>query len=267
MKLKSLIKRYLKNVAKVLLSETLHQESEDILRGIARLQTIASLHQKTFSGYKDKYKGKDIVLIGGGPTVNQFKPIENCIYVGLNRACLLENVKFDYLFTIDRVGVDKIYPAFGQYDCVKFVGDQNLGPSFQIPESKISEMKNVYRYKTDAGLFSKSHFALDIATEPLGNFNTAALQAMQFILFTNPRRVYLVGMDCSTAGHFNSLQGEKEEHYGRMKNRGEDINVMVKDYVKFWYQLKDFADQYYPNTEIISVNPVGLRGLFTDLDQ
>lgn len=26
-----------------------------------------------------------------------------------------------------------------------------------------------------------------------------------------------------------------------------------------------FAKQYYPNTEIISVNPVGLKGIFTDL--
>ena len=264
---KTQIRKWLSDKYSRVASESLNRQKEEILRGVSRLQSIALLHQKTFSNYKEIYRGRDIVLIGGGPTVNQFKPIDNCIYVGLNRACLLTNVKFDYLFTIDKVGVDKIYPSFGQYDCVKFVGDQNLGPSFQIPESKIAEMKNVHRYKTDAGLFAESHFALDLMTEPLGNFNTAALQAMQFILYTNPRRVYLVGMDCSTAGHFNSLQGEKEQHYGRLQERGENINLMVRDYVKYWHQLKEFANQYYPDTEIVSVNPVGLRGLFTDIDQ
>ena len=30
-------------------------------------------------------------------------------------------------------------------------------------------------------------------------------------------------------------------------------------------RLKTFADQYYPDTEIISINPVGLKGLFKDI--
>ena len=32
-----------------------------------------------------------------------------------------------------------------------------------------------------------------------------------------------------------------------------------------WKELKRFAEVYYPTTEIISVNPVGLRGMFKDL--
>ena len=29
-------------------------------------------------------------------------------------------------------------------------------------------------------------------------------------------------------------------------------------------RIKEFARQYYPETEIISINPVGLKGLFID---
>ena len=29
--------------------------------------------------------------------------------------------------------------------------------------------------------------------------------------------------------------------------------------------LKDFVDDYYPDIKIISVNPVGLKGLFEDM--
>lgn len=34
-----------------------------------------------------------------------------------------------------------------------------------------------------------------------------------------------------------------------------------------WIMLKKFAETYYPDTKIISVNPVGLKGIFTDLYQ
>ena len=90
---------------------------------------------------------------------------------------------------------------------------------------------------------------------------------MQFILYTNPSKIYLVGIDCSSAGHFNQKQDTTEEHAKRMKDRGEDLFQWADLTQRFWYELKEFACQYYPGTEIISVNPVGLRGLFKDLDQ
>ena len=39
---------------------------------------------------------------------------------------------------------------------------------------------------------------------------------------------------------------------------------MEYDLIGKWKKLKEFADEKYPNTEIISVNPVGLKGLFKD---
>ena len=37
--------------------------------------------------------------------------------------------------------------------------------------------------------------------------------------------------------------------------------------VEPWKRLKLFANKLYPGTEIISVNPVGLKGLFKDIYQ
>lgn len=267
--IKKYIKKYFKRVFSVVSSPVKQDLMQETIRTISRLQTISYLHQKSFAGYKNLYAGKSVVLVGAGPSVRNFKPINDCVYVGLNRACTLDTVKFDYLFTIDKSGVDKIYEKFGSYNCVKFVGDQNLGSAFQIPESEVLKWTNVRRYMTDANLFSgcSSRYCLNIETEPLGNFNSVSLQAMQFILYTNPSKIYLVGIDCSDIGHFNTAQDNRDEHAQRMKARGEDISQWANDTQKFWYQLKDFADQYYPDTEIISVNPVGLRGLFKDLDQ
>ena len=38
-------------------------------------------------------------------------------------------------------------------------------------------------------------------------------------------------------------------------------NIIIDGYVR----LKEFAEIYYPDVEIISVNPVGLKGLFADI--
>ena len=43
--------------------------------------------------------------------------------------------------------------------------------------------------------------------------------------------------------------------------------VAGDDVIKLWLKLKKFAKTYYPDTEIISVNPVGLKGIFKDVYQ
>lgn len=231
---------------------------------IAKLIATAELHKSTFAGYRNKFAGKNIVLVGAGPSLKKFKPIKDAIYVGLNRAFLYDGVKFDFLFSIDKAGIDQIYDQFIEYQAVKFLGDQNLGPMYQIPESVINKIKDVKRYKTDAGF--SSQFATDIEYMPLGNFNTISLQAMQFILYTNPAKIYLVGIDCSNAGHFTDNTKNHIKDFD-IEKRGENLTQWANISVEFWKELQKFAQTYYPETEIISVNPVGLRGIFTDLDQ
>lgn len=231
---------------------------------IAKLIATAELHKSTFAGYRNKFAGKNIVLVGAGPSLKKFKPIKDAIYVGLNRAFLYDGVKFDFLFSIDKAGIDQIYDQFIEYQAVKFLGDQNLGPMYQIPESVINKIKDVKRYKTDAGF--SSQFATDIEYMPLGNFNTVSLQAMQFILYTNPAKIYLVGIDCSNAGHFTDNTKNHIKDFD-IEKRGENLTKWANISVEFWKELKKFAQTYYPETEIISVNPVGLRGIFTDLNQ
>ena len=243
--------------------KTPFQNDKDLIFKIGRLITCAQLHAQTFKGYKNRYAGKDVVLVGAGPSVNQFQPIKDAVYVGCNRAFLLESVQFDYLFSADKIGVEKFLDEMASYrpdGCVKFIGDLNCGERFQIPESWICYL-NGKRYKTTNGIFPYYKCALDLESEPLAAFHSIALQTIQFILYTNPKRIYLVGMDCGNAGkHFKG-----QEH--DVSKRGENIDDLLKTTIEEWRQIKEFASQYYPETEIISVNPVGLKGLFSDLYQ
>ena len=131
-----------------------------------RLILASVVNKKAFSEYKACFRGKDIVLIAAGPTVNDFVPVKNSIYVGCNRAFLLDNIKFDFLFAIDKVGIQNCYNEFFNYEkenCTKFIGDQNLGVDYQIPEDIIPINNKIHRYITNAGISTEiSYYPLDI---------------------------------------------------------------------------------------------------------
>lgn len=243
----------------------MQQLRAEIFSDIQHLLRAAKLHDKTFNGFKGAFKGKDLVIVGAGPSVKKFKPLEKCIYIGLNRACALPGIKFDYLFAIDNLGIRDYYKEFASHDCVKFVGDQGIGAPMQIPEDIISTFGNkVRRYMTDSGHLDcrDSHFAVDLTAQVLGNFNTVAMQAMQFALYTNPKRIFLVGIDCSSAGHFDS-NDKKDINGAYIWGSNFWANRATDD----WRKLKAFVKAYYPETQIVSVNPVGLKGLFLDIYQ
>ena len=246
-----------------LINNKLSMQTNTITLKVQRSITTALLHQKTFLPFKNCNQGKTVVLIGAGPTVNEFIPIKNAIYCGLNRAFLYNKVQFDYLFTIDKLGICNYYDQFLNYmgnSCIKFIGDQNANEYYQIPESYALKMKCL-RYKTTAN-FVSNKFTLDIDSEPIGNFHTVSLQAMQFLLYTNPKKIYVVGIDCTfaTAGHFI---GNDDRDSGIKRGQNLIANDLVT--IENWKQLKKFVDIYYPEIEIISVNPVNLKGVFKDI--
>lgn len=230
---------------------------------VQRSLTVAFLHQKTFGEFRNKYEGRTMALVGAGPTVKFLEPLKNTVYVGLNRAFLRKDIHFDYLFSIDKAGLDtgkeQFYEQFLNYNCIKFMGDQNMGMDFQIPQDIIYKDDCVRRYKTTARFLPNS-FALDIDTEALANSSSCSLQAMQFILFTNPKKVYVYGIDCSCASgqHFTG---------GAVNNaaRGENARIIDAQHIADWKRLKNFINIYYPETEIYIVNPIGLKGIFHDV--
>ena len=220
------------------------------------------LHQKNFAHYKNFYNGKDVVVCGAGPSLQYYSPLPDCIHVATNRAFLYDKVKFNYIFTQDWVGIEHIQDELANYkgdNCIKFFGTQN-GNATEIPEPFAIKC-NALRFNTDCEYFPNAKFAVDISTNPFGNFHTIVLTALQFILYTNPRRIYIVGCDSVPSGHFNSQgedDNEKERQIALQKRFHEG---MYNDWLKF----KKFTQVYYPETEIISVNPIKLKGLFKDV--
>ena len=175
--------------------------------------STALLHQKTFPQFKCRHKGEDIFILATAPSAVYFDEKEhnickNAVFIGVNKSIL----KFDnlnYYFVQDYTSVQDVMDQVNKYsgnNCIKFYGltQEYLStqPNRLIPESD-AIAADALRYRTDwapvKGFTPK--FTYDIASCPLGCFGSIIFPAMQFALWTMPKRIFLVGADC-TNGHF-----------------------------------------------------------------
>lgn len=229
---------------------------KETYRQMQRLNCAVNLHQKTFAKYKNINNGKTVVLVATGPSLKNFKPIKNAIYVGVNRAFTYDKIQFDYLFLQDFAGQTphyiKEFLAYGTEKTQKFLGivDDEYYPKSVIPDI-YRQGKNINNYYS-APWNIQNWFAYDLTCQMFGDCYSIVFPAMQFILWTHPKRIYLVGCDCNQKGYYNS----------------NDKNKLAADKVlQGWQKLKEFIVIYYPDIEIISINPFGLKGMFKDLSQ
>lgn len=110
--------------------------------------------------------------------------------------------------------------------------------------------------KVDASMFFSFHYAShqiiqkDITKFPLFGWGSIIMCPFHFALFGRPKRIYLVGCD---VGGWHIKQGEDPyPDLAQTRLRAE------------WERMALFAKYHYPDVEIISINPVGLKGLFKD---
>lgn len=216
----------------------------------------AAMHPQIFSKYKNLYENSDIVIVGCGPTATYYDPID-AIHIGVNRAFQLQQLELNYLFVQDfmdgedMVAADNYLPE----KCKKFyalISDARAKQIFpkirRIPLYHVSAA-NASQYVLKSNL--EWIFPFDISYTPISDIGGTALSAMQFALYTNPRKIYLVGCDCSV-GHFHA-----ESKIGHGPN--------LTGIIPAWQRLKKYLQDYNYRTEIISVNPVGLKGMFKDV--
>ena len=219
-----------------------------MLRIITHANAITNTHRETFTKYKNCHAGQDIALVATGPTLDYFESIKGCVYVGVNKAVSYDKIHFDYLFFQDYAHVQarEILGLISRYEgAKKFYGilQDMTRQDWIVPESAAIRDKAERYY-----LVTPSKYTYDIANEPFGDRYSVSFAAMQFILWTNPRRIYLVGQD-NTMACFDHSMADLYNHH-RLRE---------------WKEMAQFANTYYPDTEIISINPVSLKGVFKDM--
>lgn len=260
-------KKYLrKNQRKLLVelnkkADLLLADSANINRVIKENISTALLHKETFSPFKNIHNGKDIVLVATGPTSKYFEEFrqnhKDAIYIGVNKACLIKDIELDYYFSHD---YDAIKDFIDKVVDFKPKREKFLGLTLEFSKKSISRVipehyaikAKAKRYRTDWCDLREfePQFVYDIDSRALCCHCSVIFAAAQFALWTNPKRIYLIGCDCSLNGYFDNTKQFRK--------------LSVDKVIEGWEKFKNFKNTYYPETEIISINPVGLKGLFKD---
>lgn len=220
-----------------------------------KTQIMASKVNYNLVKYKNCNNGKNVIIIGGGETLkfyqNPSKSTDN-IFVGINRAYRFsENIKLDYLFCQDRFyDYNDLFGFinYNQSNCKKFIGHitvsntpyrYRINQFVQVPNSELYILNNK----------KMKEIPLNITLEPFADLCGTVFSAIQFILYTNPQKIYLCGFDCNKSHLF-----EKDESC-------IDLSYQYNS----WLKIKKFIVDNTLNIELISVNPVGLKGVFKDV--
>jgi FkbM family methyltransferase len=220
-----------------------------------------------FGKYKNAHENKAAYIIGSGPSLNNFTPIdaqgEDAIYIGGNNSHRMIHIqsKLSYLFFLFR-GYNNYYnnastvygdycdmirklpPKIQKFCCLNF----HTSPTDPMINTIKEENPNVEFYQVTANPPIKQ---IDITKDKLWNFSIVFSMAM-FALYTGVNKLYIVGCDCTEGYFFN--QKYDGEHFHQ-----------YQDYIDRWKSFKIYVNTYYPDVEIISINPVGLTGMFKDV--
>jgi hypothetical protein len=210
---------------------------------------IRDTHKETFSKFKGCHKGQSVAVVGCGPTLNYYSQINGVVHIGTNSSFLRDGLKLDYYFLFHFV--HEWCKKLQNYDFIKFFGvNQNDRINDKIPEYMMESEK------TGKFFFSPifNRFHANIEYYPLMGYLSIIFPALQFALYTRPKRIYLVGCDCSVDGHYDG---------SKLNAHINEIQVPI--WIKGYDYLKKICLRHYPDTEIISVNPVGLKGIFHDV--
>lgn len=258
--IEGMISEVLKSNLMLTNSVSLDQQAEsNVLYLMCKANEIMNVHKDTFSEYKNAFSGRKVVLVGSGPTLNYYTPIPDAIHIGVNGSYKKQGLHLDYLFMqdFDGEGKNKVFDVeeVKSLDCKKFVGRYIK----YISNSKMHAEENVPEYIGAKSYFVYDYYPgrikyeipLDIEYYPVMDNASTIFTALHFALYGHPAEIFIVGCDCSydNGMHFDS----------------GDAKPMLINLVKDnWKIMKKHIGAYYDDIKVVSINPVGLKGLFED---
>lgn len=233
-------------------AELAQAQQTKVLEQLCFANELHDIHRASFSEFKSCNKGRTVAVVGTGPTLNYYSQIAQATHIGVNASFLKDDLTLDYYFITHYI--PEWCEKLKEYDFVKFfnVGIKSRKKKDQIPEYIMEENGGRKYFSLPMTPFTQIHTNLECY--PLMGFDSIIFQAIHFALYTRPKKLLLVGCDCTSSGHF----------YEKAVNVWDGDDTTFR-WMAGYRNIKKFASIHYPDTEIISINPIGLRGLFHDV--
>lgn len=219
---------------------------------------LRETNKAAFAEFKGCHRGETVAVVATGPSLNYYSQIKGVPHIGVNTSFLKNDLTLDYYFAVDYAS--DWANQLKNYSFIKFLARNEWIRINNVPEAfpeYIIEENQARRFFVGE-LFGEIY--ADITAYPLMMGYTVAFPAIQFAMFTRPKRLLLIGCDCSSNGHYDGEPYilEEEKYFFSI----EQINA---EWIRGYKHIKAFAERVYPDMEIISVNPVGLKGIFHDM--
>jgi hypothetical protein len=221
---------------------------------------VSHKYNYIFKEYKNKYEGKTAALFGSGPTAASYKPLEDVdINVGCNFIGDLDlfnqkkdNYKLlDYYFFGDKGrSMDESFKVKG----AKFGACEVDGFEHPLHYSE-EEVKSFGAFPMAVKNSMPPTFYLDISSNPTCGMSVI-FHALNFLFYTGVSKIYIIGCDCNPGRQ--CFDGRE------IINSGDTGTYEI--YTIGWHYAKKFIEDNNLNTQIVSINPVGLKNLFTELN-
>ena len=224
----------------------------EILEHLCLANELHDAHKAAFSEFKSCHRGTTVAVVGTGPTLNYYSQLAGVTHIGVNSSFLKENLSLDYYFIAHKE--TQWLEKLQDYDFVKFfkVGIINRKAKDQKPEYIIEENGGRRYFSMPLTPFEQIHTKIEYY--PVMGYESVVFRAIHFALYTHPKRLLLIGCDCAANGHYDKkAQSVYEE------------KIQIPQWISGYQNVKRFAFIHYPDTEIISVNPIGLKGMFHDV--
>jgi len=212
------------------------------------------------SAYHNVHAGRSAVLFLSGPTLAQYvEPEPDLVTCGVNTV-MFHRPELDYFFLQDvgrashansYVSRQSEYDAF-KPQIAKFYGSTlckslNGGGStpYQFSHAKLIKYNDARIEDPKV----PADFSADLVNKPPAAAGSVAFPALQFLLWTGVKKIYVVGADITD-------------------NRRIGEDVAIQDYANQnhlgrWREFEKWVAAAYPDVEIIPLNPVGLKGMFS----
>ena len=215
---------------------------------------INQIQTSTFTKFKNTHPGKEAIIFGTGVTLLDYDTNtslhHNSIKVGVNSIIFNDKpLELDYFFIQD-TGINERHPNsyymskshYDEYSAYiqKFYGinSHKTNKNWYL---SLQDCKDGNALPYLVNVVSNYAYTTNLETDPIGDGHTAVMSAIQFLLYTGVKKIYLVGIDCTGA----RIKESKSKEYN----------------LKGWYKMREWIDTLH-DANIININPVGLIDIF-----
>jgi len=211
--------------------------------------------------YRNVHAGRSAVLFLSGPTLARYvEPEPDLVTCGVNTT-IFRRQDLDYFFIQDvgrtshansyvsrKADYDAFKPRIAKFygttlcPMLRDVGGTteytfSCGPIINIGGARIEDPK------------AAADFSADLALKPPAAAGSIAFPALQFLLWTGVKRIYIVGADITDGRRINEERPSQD--------------YVKQNHLQRWQEFEKWVAGAYPDVEIIPLNPIGLKNMFS----